>query len=71
MIPGSGVTVSATAAAPADAFIEWDYANPDGGMHRVVNCSVADLSVGVARGGADEVELSGDGRAAYELGRRG
>jgi hypothetical protein len=35
----------------------------------VLNCSVADLSVGVARG-ADEVELFGDGRAAYELGRR-
>jgi hypothetical protein len=40
-------------------------------VHRVLNCSVADLSVSIARGrGVDEVELFGDGRAAYELGRR-
>jgi hypothetical protein len=70
VIHGSGVTVSATVKAPADAFVEWDYANPDGGTHRVLNCSVADLSVGVRRG-ADELELLGDGRAAYEFGRRG
>jgi hypothetical protein len=69
-IRGSGVTVNASAAAPADAFVEWEYANPDGGVHRVLNCSVADLSVGVARPGLDEIELFGDGRAAYELGRR-
>jgi hypothetical protein len=69
-IPGSGLTVYATAAAPADAFVEWDYANPDGGVHRVRNCSIADLSVSVSRSGLGEVELFGDGRAAYELGRR-
>jgi hypothetical protein len=38
-------------------------------MHRVVNCSVADLSVTVARRGGEPVELRSDGRAAYELGR--
>jgi hypothetical protein len=70
-IPGAGVTVYASAAAPAEDFVEWDYPNPDGGVHRVLNCSVADLSVSIARGrGVDEVELFGDGRAAYELGRR-
>src|SRR4051794_35478880 len=69
-IPGSGVTVYASSGAPADAFVEWDYANPDGAVHRVLNCSVADLAVGVARRGAEEVELYGDGRAAYEFGRR-
>jgi hypothetical protein len=69
-IPGPGLTVYASASAPADAFVEWDYPGPDGGVHRVVNCSVADLSVSIARGGGDEIELFGDGRAAYELGRR-
>jgi hypothetical protein len=69
-IHGSGVTVNASAAAPADAFVEWDYANPDGGVHRVLNCSVADLSVGVVQRGLEEVLLLGDGRGAYEFGRR-
>jgi hypothetical protein len=70
-IPGPNVAVYASASAPADAFVEWDYANPDGGVHRVLNCSVADLSISVARRGMGEVELFGDGRAAYELGQPG
>jgi hypothetical protein len=69
-IPGPDVTVYASAAAPAEAFVEWDYAHPAGGVHRVLNCSVADLSLSVSRPGLGEVELFGDGRAAYELGRR-
>lgn len=68
-LPGKDVTVTATAAAPADAFVEWDYANPDGSEHRVVNCSVADLTVRVERPGAEPVELAGPHRGAYELGR--
>jgi hypothetical protein len=68
-VPGKDVTVTATAAAPADAFVEWDYANPDGSMHRVVNCSVADLALRVERRGAAPVELTAPARAAYELGR--
>jgi hypothetical protein len=68
-LPGKGVTVTAAAAAPADAFVAWDYADPDGSEHRVVNCSVADLTVRVERPGAKPVELSAPHRAAYELGR--
>jgi hypothetical protein len=68
-LPGKDVTVTATAAAPADAFVEWDYADPDGSGHRVVNCSVADLTVRVERAGAGAVELAGPSRGAYELGR--
>jgi hypothetical protein len=68
-LPGKGVTVTATAAAPADTFVEWDYANPDGSMHRVINCSVADLTVRVERSGREPVELTAPARAAYELGR--
>ena len=68
-LPGKHVTVVATASAPAEAFVEWDYANPDGSMHRVVNCSVADMRVRVERTGKEPVTLSAPHRAAYELGR--
>jgi hypothetical protein len=68
-IPGDGIRVDVSASAPADAFVTWDYANPDGSLHRVVNCSVADISAAVGLP-HQEVELIGDGRAAYELGRR-
>ena len=67
--PGKGVTVTATAAAPSDAFVEWDYPGPDGSQRRVVNCSVADLTVRIERPGAARVELTAPHRAAYELGR--
>ena len=70
-IPGPGVTVSACVSAPADAFVEWDYADPgaaDGPGHRVLNCSVADLALTVARG-RTPLELRTSGGAAYEWGR--
>ena len=71
VIPGPRRTVvGATVSAPRTAFVEWDYANPDGDTHRVLNCSVADLAVSVDRPGTQTVELLADGSAAYELGRR-
>jgi hypothetical protein len=69
-LTGSGVVVTASASAPYEAFVGWDYANPDGSSHRVRNCSVADLSVRVERPGQPPVELAAPGRAAYEWGRR-
>jgi hypothetical protein len=68
-LTGTDATVTATAAAPADAFAAWDYAGPAGPDHRVVNCSVADLSVCVERPGAEPVRLAAPARAVYELGR--
>lgn len=67
-LPGKGATVTASVSAPADAFARWDYANPDGGMHDVVNCSVADLAIRVERPGQDVLELAAPSRAVYELG---
>jgi hypothetical protein len=67
-LPGQGATVTLSVSAPAEAFAHWDYAGPSGGVHHVVNCSVADLTVRVERPGRDVVELSAPGRAAYELG---
>ena len=70
-IPAAGATVTATVSAPRAAFVEWDYADPAPRhpAHRVLNCSVADLRMTVARRGAAPVELRTSGRAAYEWGR--
>lgn len=68
-VAGPGLHVGAEASAPPSAFVEWNYANPDGSARRVVNCSVADLTLRVARSGRESVELSAPGRAAYEFGR--
>jgi hypothetical protein len=67
-LPGREATVTLSVSAPAEAFARWDYAGPGGGVHHVVNCSVADLAVRVERPGRDVMELSAPGRAAYELG---
>lgn len=69
-LTGAGVAVAATVSAPPGDVVAWDYADPDGTTHRVVNCSVADLRLRVDRAGRDPVELDTGGRAAYELGRR-
>jgi hypothetical protein len=68
-LPGKDVTVTATAAAPGDAFVEWDYASPTGPPSRVLNCSVVDLTVRIERPGAAPVKLTAPHRGAYELGR--
>jgi hypothetical protein len=69
-LPGRDCVVTASASAPVEAFVVWDYANPNGSEHRVLNCSVADLSVRVERPSRPPVELCAPGRAAYEWGRR-
>src|SRR4051812_261847 len=73
-IHGAGVIVTAAVSAPSEAFVEWDYADPgpaDRGSppHRVLNCSVADLTLTVDRRGGTPVELRTTGGAAYEWGR--
>ena len=45
---------------PAEAFVEWDYADPDGCPHQVLNCSVADLALRVQQPGTDPVELTAE-----------
>ena len=70
-LPGPGVRVSVSVSAPSSAFAEWDYPNPDGHVHRVVNCSVADLSLRVTRRRRPPVALVAPGRGAYEFGQAG
>ncbi len=56
---------------PAGAAAGWRYADPDGGEHDVVNCSVASLLVTLRdRGGSVAAELVSEHGGAYELGMR-
>jgi hypothetical protein len=70
-LPGEGgLLVEAHVDDPPGAAAGWRYADPDGGEHDVVNCSVASLSLNVRpRGGAARTLHTRHG-AAYELGMR-
>ncbi len=71
LLPGRGMRVRGTVSAPRDRFVGWLYADPDGGEHSVVNCSVADMRLALERrGGGGTWELEVKGAAAYELGMR-
>jgi hypothetical protein len=76
-LPGeAGLTVEAHVDTPPGASAGWRYADPDGGEHDVVNCSVASLSLNVrartpkGTGGAPATTLHTPYGAAYELGLR-
>jgi hypothetical protein len=70
-LPGrGGLTVEACVTVPDESTAGWCYADPDGGEHDVVNCSVAGLELNVRRPGAPVVSLSSAHGGAYELGMR-
>jgi len=70
-LPGEhGLSVQAHVEIPAEAAAGWRYADPDGGEHDVVNCSVAALELTVKpRGGAPRALRTPHG-GVYELGMR-
>jgi hypothetical protein len=65
LMPGDGVTVHATVRAPDP--VRWDYADPRGGAHEVVNCSIASLELEVRHRDATR-RLRTEHAASYELG---
>jgi hypothetical protein len=72
-LPGPGLTIQGEVSAPRERFAGWIYADPDGSAHNVVNCSIAQMSVTVARTGAPAAPplgLTTPSGAAYELGMR-
>jgi hypothetical protein len=70
-LPGENrLTVEAHVDTPAAAAAGWRYADPDGGEHDVVNCSVAALSLNVRPHGEAARTLHTRHGAAYELGMR-
>lgn len=66
-LAGDGVTVLGEVGAPRERFVSWIYAQPRGGEHQTVNCSIADMRLEVSRRGAPTVVLEASRRAAYEL----
>jgi len=66
----AGATLRARVIAPPELTAGWRYADPDGGEHDVVNCSLASLTVAVEEPHGTGVTLSSAHGGAYELGMR-
>jgi hypothetical protein len=71
-LAGSGLSVRIRADVPLAATVGWEYSDPAGHRHEVVNSSVADISLTVERGRSPEtfhpsrrgvLEIGGDKRA--------
>ena len=71
-LPGpDGLTLDAHIDTPAESIAGWSYADPDGSLHDVSNCSIAALTLTVREPGAAPARtLSTAHGAAYELGMR-
>ncbi len=69
-IGGKSVTVRGTVEAPREQFVGWIYADPGGGEHNTINCSVADMELRVERPERKHAHVRVSGGAAYELGMR-
>ena len=71
-MPGAhGLTVNANVTVPPDSGAGWRYADPRGGEHEVLNCSVATIELDVRLPGEREPRrLSTAHGGAYELGTR-
>jgi len=70
-IPGEhGLSLRARVDVPQRSAAGWRYADPDGGEHDVVNCSVAALELTVEQAGGAPRTLRTAHGCAYELGMR-
>ena len=70
VVPGKNVTVRGAVGAVLESFVAWVYADPDGGEHNTINCSIADMKLRVERPNEQHVHLELNGGAAFELGMR-
>ncbi len=70
VVPGKSVNVRGAIGAPLERFVAWTYADPGGGEHETINCSIADLRFRVERPGEPHLHLQVEGGAAFELGMR-
>jgi hypothetical protein len=67
---GAGVEISLAVRAPEGQTVAFRYADPGGGEHHALNCSIAELHLRVARSGRPALELATAFGGAYELGVR-
>jgi hypothetical protein len=70
VIGGAAVTIRVSVAAPLDQTVAFVYADPGGGEHHALNCSIAQVRLRVERPGRPPVELATAFGGAYELGVR-
>jgi hypothetical protein len=70
VLPGRDLTVHGSVRAQPKDFVGFAYADPAGGEHHPINCSIADMRLTVTHAGRAHVELRLDAGAAYELGTR-
>jgi hypothetical protein len=70
-LPGEGgLLVEAHVDVPGESAAGWRYADPEGGEHEVVNCSVASLTLNARPRGRAACSLHTAHGGAYELGMR-
>jgi len=70
VVSGAGVVVRAAVSAPAGQTVAFEYADPAGGTHHALNCSIAEVHLRVERPGRPGLELATAFGGAYELGVR-
>ena len=69
VLPGEGgVEAMVKTKAPRRITAAWNYGSPDGDVHDVLNCSMAELQVGFTDGGGAVRTLTTDHGGTYELG---
>jgi hypothetical protein len=69
-LSGSGASVSVRVVSPEGQTVAFRYADPAGGEHVALNCSIAEMHLRVERSGRPALELASAFGAAYELGVR-
>ena len=70
-LPGAGgLLLEGNVEVPEGSAAGWRYADPEGGEHDVVNCSVASVQLTARLGGGEPVALSTAHGGAFELGMR-
>ena len=69
-LPGRDISVHGEIAAPRERLVAWVYADPAGGEHNAINCSIASMWLRVERSGEPPLELHTASNAVYELGVR-
>lgn len=69
-LPGGGLVVRGRVGSEAKNFVGWIYADPDGGEHNTLNCSISDMQLTVEGAGREPERLRVSAGAAYEIGMR-
>jgi len=70
VVGGAAATIRVSVAAPLEQTVAFTYADPRGGSHHALNCSIAEVRLRVERPGRPAVELATAFGGAYELGIR-